>query len=163
MCSSQSVRGVKGTSLTLRRWPPNDYVARQVSGKTPVIVYSLVCGCSDACTQVDEGQTIKLSLLSFGGKRSADDDDVVGSSASAAVAPPPEVCYEIGEIREGSRRTTLSMCGGSNRDTVVHTSTGNDVFVQLLPAEVLRTLAPFVVKYEGICSIQFYSLANYLP
>ena len=95
-----------------------------------------------------DGQTIRLSLLSFGGKRSADDEDGPSSSLSG-VAPPPEVCYEIGEIKDGGRSSTLSMCGGSSRESVVYSSTGHDVILQLLSAEVLRGLAPFVVKYEG--------------
>jgi len=100
--------------------------------------------------QVEEGQTIRFSLLSFGGKRSTDDDDVPGSSSSSAVAPPPEACYEIGEIKDGTQRTTLSMCGGSSRESLVYASSGYDVTLQLLSAEVLRGLSPFVIKYEGM-------------
>ena len=52
--------------------------------------------------------------------------------------------------QDGGRRTTLSTCGSGSRESVVFVSTGNDVIVQLLSADVLRRLAPFLVKYEGI-------------
>jgi len=52
-------------------------------------------------------------------------------------------------MQDGGRRTTLSTCGGS-RESVVFVSTGSDVIVQLLSAEVLRGLAPFLIKYEGM-------------
>ena len=50
--------------------------------------------------------------------------------------------------QDGARRTTLSTCGGS-RESVVFVSSGSDVIVQLLSPEVLRGLAPFLIKYEG--------------
>lgn len=91
-----------------------------------------------------EGQTIRLTMTSFGGKRSDGQNQghVTGSS---------EPCHDVGEVKEpGSKnRQTLAMCVGAARERVVFTSAGNDVTVQLLSKETLRSLSAFVIKYKG--------------
>ena len=102
--------------------------------------------------QAAVGQTFRLTLLSFGAsRRTGNSDGSVDPDGGGGGPMSSEVCYEIGEIRDGATRTTMSMCGGGTRESVVYVSTGSDVIVQLLPAEVLRGLSPFVVKYEGNC------------
>lgn len=89
-----------------------------------------------------DGQTIRLTMTSFGGKRSDGQNQghVTGS----------EPCHDVGEVKEpGSKKQTLAMCVGAARERVVFTSAGNDVTVQLLPKETLRSLSAFVIKYQG--------------
>jgi len=42
--------------------------------------------------QVSDGQTVRLSLLSFGGRLSANADDAV-------VESPAKTCYEVGAVQ----------------------------------------------------------------
>src|SRR6218665_217012 len=105
--------------------------------------------------EADPGQTIRLSLLSFGGTRGPGHRD--GSRPAGS-----DACYEVGEGREkganqggttgGERPTAFSMCsdnGRGERESVFYLSTGSDVTIQLRSPEVLKGLASFIVKYEG--------------
>ncbi|KAK2144446.1 hypothetical protein LSH36_756g01028 [Paralvinella palmiformis] len=110
------------------------------------------------------GQKIAITYYNFGGGkvggRSAGSRAGPGSGNSApgsAVMPAfslhsQSTCYEVGTISERkSRQKTLTTCGGDNgaREGLVYTSTGHEVMVTFLRREVLRTLAPFVIKYEA--------------
>lgn len=104
--------------------------------------------------ETDPGQTIRLSLLSFGSRGLADGDGPRTAGSDA--------CYEVGEVREkggalggttiGERPTAFSMCSDNGRtgerESVFFVSTGSDVTIQMKPPEVLKGLAPFIVKYE---------------
>jgi len=47
--------------------------------------------------QVGDGQTVRLSLLSFGGRRSSDGDDAIMES-------PAKTCYEVGAVQVSDAR-----------------------------------------------------------
>jgi len=49
--------------------------------------------------QVGDGQTVRLSLLSFGGRQSSDADDAVMES-------PAKTCYEVGAVQVSDARST---------------------------------------------------------
>lgn len=118
------------------------------------------------------GQTIRLTLLSFGGgkQRSGALDD--SNHGHSNVEP----CYDIGEVREVEGdvtgvKQTMSMCTGSGRERVVYTSIGSDVIVQLLSKDVLRSMAAFMIRYEGMtlmalhkfrCCYYYYYLAAFV-
>ena len=49
--------------------------------------------------EVGDGQTVRLSLLSFGGRLSADSDDDIMES-------PAKTCYEVGAVQVSDARYT---------------------------------------------------------
>jgi hypothetical protein len=52
-------------------------------------------------------------------------------------------------IQDGENKKIMSLCGASGREHMLYHSTSNKVKVQLLSAEVLKGLPPFLVHYEG--------------
>lgn len=135
MSSRVSVGGAGRThcrapiSLTL----PSSYIA---SSKTT----QFGLGTSD-CPWVitaKEGQQITVFLYTYGGR--ADE----GPAESSA-----DVCYELGTVKEaGAAPTLLTSCSGK-RYREVYASAGNVVQIELLSADILKDLVPFVIFYEG--------------
>lgn len=92
--------------------------------------------------RAEKGQTIKLSLLRFGPGRVADDPMSKNYGQG-------DVCYELATISEGSSKKIVTTCGGNDRQKTFYLSKHNNVVVEFLPKEVLKSLSPFFIKYQG--------------
>ena len=99
--------------------------------------------------KVKPGQRVSITYYNFGGGK------VDSRSSSKKTAYPLQsqgTCYEVGTISEsGGREKTVTTCGSdsSDREGIIYTSESNVVQVKFLRREVLRTLAPFILYYEG--------------
>ena len=84
------------------------------------------------------GQTISLSLLNF--------------AQRPEHATQKGGCYELAVIYEGSESRSITTCDGADgerRGSVIFKSVTNEVRLQMVSKEALKTLGKFLVKYKG--------------
>ncbi|ELU12682.1 hypothetical protein CAPTEDRAFT_226177 [Capitella teleta] len=89
--------------------------------------------------QAEEGQTIQISLLSFGASSSANRE---------------EGCQKVGFIREELHSQVMQLCvptraqSTSHLASIVYQSSGSTVTLDMLAPHVLKKTTPFLIKYE---------------
>jgi hypothetical protein len=99
--------------------------------------------------KVKSGQRITISYYNFGGGKM---DSRSSTKKTTYPLQSPGTCYEVGTISEANEREkTVTTCGAdsNDREGIIYTSVRNEVQVKFLRREVLRTLAPFILRYEG--------------
>ena len=115
------------------------------------------------------GRRWHITVYAFGGKlpsagssQSSDDDGEFALSLANALDQTMDsgellqprhhlndVCYDVGIMRDRQRPIKLQICGQGRRNGVSYQSDSNKVELELLSPDILRSFAPFLIKFEG--------------
>ena len=96
--------------------------------------------------KVKPGQRVSIKLFNLG-QLFTEEDSLKTSSAS--IRRPGDICYELAKAVEVSGKRSITACNSGERESIVYDSGSNVLSVYLIDRDMIQSVGPFLLKYQG--------------
>ena len=97
--------------------------------------------------KVKPGQRVSIKLFNLG-QWFTEEDSLKPSSGS--IGRPGDICYELAKaVEKNSEVRSITACTAGERESLVYTSDTNILSVYLIDRDMIQSVGPFLLKYEG--------------
>lgn len=94
--------------------------------------------------KVKPGQRVSIKLFNLGQWFTEEDKSSPGS-----IVRPGDICYELAKAMENSGERSITACNAGERESLVYNSDTNILSVYLIDRDMIQSVGPFLLKYEG--------------